>query len=233
MPKTQKTENDHISAALTALVTAALPHVDFDGWSQATLDAAIAESAVDASVAHQACPRGGVDLALAFHRMGDAKMLEELAAADLDSLRFRDKIASAVRFRIEATAPHKEAVRRGVSLFAIPSHAGDGAKALWDTCDKIWTALGDTSQDVNWYTKRTTLSAVYSTTVLYWLGDDSEDSVDTWAFLDRRIENVMQFETLKSKVKNSPLASFLGHLTEKMRKPDTSVKQDLPGFTKP
>jgi ubiquinone biosynthesis protein COQ9 len=52
-------------------------------------------------------------------------------------------------------------------------HAADGAKAIWGTADRIWTALGDTSDDLNWYTKRATLSAVYGSTVLYWLGDDS------------------------------------------------------------
>ena len=90
-------------------------------------------------------------------------------------------------------------------LFALPINAGEGAKAIWGTCDAIWTALGDTSDDVNWYTKRATLSGVYSSTVLFWLGDDSPDHQATWEFLDRRIENVMQFEKLKASVQKIPL----------------------------
>ncbi len=95
-------------------------------------------------------------------------------------------------------------MRRGMSLFALPQHAATGARALWDTADEIWTVLGDTSRDINWYTKRSTLSAVLSATVLYWLGDESEDSADTWAFLDRRIEGVMRIEKIKAQARKNP-----------------------------
>ena len=85
-----------------ALLDAALPHVAFDGWSQATFDAAIRDSGVAPVVAHGLFPRGGVDLALAYHARGDATMVERIAAADLAGLRFREKITQAVRWRIEA-----------------------------------------------------------------------------------------------------------------------------------
>ena len=159
-------------------------------------------------------------------------MLARLASADMSDLKFRDKIALAVRLRLEAIED-KEAVRRGATLFALPHHAADGAKAVWDTCDKIWTALGDTSDDVNWYTKRATLSGVYSSTVLYWLGDDSVDHQATWAFLDRRIENVMQFEKFKAQVNSNPalkrlLAGPLWALG-KVRAPTRMPDVNLPG----
>ncbi|RYG35696.1 MAG: COQ9 family protein, partial [Burkholderiales bacterium] len=48
------------------------------------------------------------------------------------------------------------------------------------------------------YTKRTTLSAVLGSTLAAWVGTDDEAEID--AFLDRRIENVMQFEKLKGQV---------------------------------
>ncbi len=32
------------------------------------------------------------------------------------------------------------------TLFALPQHAADGARAIWGTADAIWTALGDTSR---------------------------------------------------------------------------------------
>ena len=232
MTEAKKTEKDHISLALEQLVTAALPLVSFDGWSAATLDSAIKDASVDPGLAHQACPRGAVDLALAFHRMGDAKMQEALAKTDLSDMRFRDRIAKAVQLRIEAVADQKEAVRRGVTLFALPAHAAEGAQALWATTDKIWNALGDTSDDVNWYTKRATLSAVYSATLLYWLGDDSTDSAETWAFLDRRIDNVMQFESVKAKLKDNPLAKGIAAMFPDIHKPSSQAPDDLPGKTK-
>ncbi|MBL4750880.1 MAG: COQ9 family protein [Amylibacter sp.] len=231
MPKAKKTESDHILQTQKELVKAALPHVDFDGWSAVTLASAIKDADVDAGLAHQACPRGAIDLALAFHRIGDAEMEAALSVANLSDMRFRDRIAKAVQLRIEAVADKKEAVRRGAILFAMPHHAAEGAQALWATTDKIWNALGDTSEDINWYTKRATLSAVYSSTVLFWLGDDSENSTDTWAFLDRRIENVMQFETIKAKLKDNPLAKGLASFLPDIRKPENHAPDDLPGKT--
>lgn len=232
MTKPKKTEKDHISLTLKALVKAALPHVCFDGWSQTTLESAINDADVDAGLANQACPRGAVDLAIGFHRMADAQMLDALVAADLSEMRFRDRIAKAVRLRLEVVADEKEAVRRGVSLFALPIYAAEGAQGLWATTDKIWNALGDTSEDVNWYTKRATLSAVYSSTLLFWLGDDSEGAADTWDFLDRRIDNVMQFETMKAKLKDNPLAKGIAALFPDIHKPATYAPDDLPGKTK-
>ncbi len=232
MTEPKKTENDHISLTLKALIKAALPHVCFDGWSQTTLVEAINDAGVDAGLAHQACPRGAVDLALGFHRIADTQMLDALAVADLADMRFRDRIAKAVRLRLEVVADEKEAVRRGVSLFALPLYAAEGAQALWATTDKIWTALGDTSEDINWYTKRATLSAVYSSTLLFWLGDDSENAADTWAFLDRRIDNVMQFETVKAKLKDNPLAKGIAALFPDIHKPANHAPDDLPGKTK-
>jgi len=190
------------------LLDAALMHVPFDGWSDTALAAALADTGLDATVAKAVFPRGPVDMALAYHARGDAQMLAALQAADLGDMRFRDRIAHAVRLRLEAVE-EKELVRRGMTLFALPPYAADGARALWQTADHIWQALGDTSQDVNWYTKRATLSAVYSATVLYWLGATSEDDAATWAFLDRRIDNVMQIESLKAKARANPALSRL------------------------
>jgi len=183
------------------LLHAALLHVPFDGWSDVTFRAAATETGTDMALARAVCPRGALDLALAYHARGDAAMIDRMTSQSLPE-RFRDKIAAAVRFRIEAVTD-KEVVRRGTSLFALPMHAADGAKAIWGTADKIWTTLGDTSDDVNWYTKRATLAGVYSATVLYWLGDDSPDNQATWAFLDRRIDDVMQIEKVKGQIRNN------------------------------
>ncbi|CRL12882.1 MAG: COQ9 family protein [Phaeobacter italicus] len=216
------------------LLDAALMHVPFDGWSDATFAAAVSDAGVDRIVADAICPRGAVDLAVAYHKRGDALMLEQLAAEDMTGLRFRDKIARAVQLRLEVI-DDKEAVRRGTTLFSLPQYAGDGVKLVWGTVDAIWTALGDSSEDINWYTKRGTLSGVYSATVLYWLGDDSLDHQATWEFLDRRIDNVMQFEKLKAKVQSNPLLKPLmvgpNWLAQQIRAPE--ARDDLPGSVGP
>ncbi|GFE64844.1 COQ9 family protein [Litoreibacter roseus] len=218
------------------LLDAALMHVPFDGWSESTFKAAIEDSDVETPLAHALFPRGAVDLAIAFHKRGDAEMVKRLKAENLMSLRFRDRIAAAVRFRIEAIE-NKEAVRRGSSLFALPQYAGDGARLIWGTADLIWNTLGDTSEDYNWYTKRATLSGVYGSTILFWMGDDSEGSHETWAFLDRRIDNVMQFEKVKAQINDNPVASRLlagpNWLLSKLKKPMAMPDPDLPGHWKP
>ncbi|QFT91683.1 hypothetical protein FIU86_02435 [Roseovarius sp. THAF9] len=216
----------------TQLLEAAKPHVAFDGWTEATFRAAVEDAGVSMGVARAACPRGAVDLALAFHAEGDAAMLERMEQEDLSQMRYSARVAAAVRYRLEAVED-KELVRRGVTLFALPHHAVDGAKAVWGTCDKIWEALGDTSDDVNWYTKRATLSGVYSSTVLYWLGDESEGHARTWEFLDRRIEDVMRIEKVKAKARENRVVSGLmaGPLSvfSKIRKPAPGRTGGLPG----
>lgn len=216
----------------TQILDAALMHVPFDGWSETTFRAAVADAGVDPVVARALLPRGAVDLALAFHRRGDDLMAERLKAADKSDMKFRDKVTLAVRLRLEVVED-REAVRRGTTLFTLPMHAADGAKAIWGTADRIWSELGDTSDDINWYTKRATLSGVYSSTVLYWLGDDSLDHQATWEFLDRRIEDVMKIEKAKAQVRGNAFLSkvFAGPawVLGKVRAPGSAGRDDLPG----
>ena len=186
------------------LARAALVHVPFDGWSETTFRAACADAGISESLARVHCPRGAVDLALAAHAFGDAELRRRLANADLSDLRFRDRVAQAVMWRLDA-AGDREVVRRATALFALPHLAADGARAIWQTADTIWTALGDTSDDLNWYSKRATLAGVYAATVLYWLGDDSAGAQATREFLERRIAGVMAVEEAKARLRANPL----------------------------
>jgi ubiquinone biosynthesis protein COQ9 len=214
---------------------AILPHVPFDGWSETAFRAAIADADVDPVVARGLAPRGAIDLAAAWHRRGDAAMVTALAEADLSAMRFRDRVAHAVRLRLEQ-AGDREAVRRATTLFSLPHHAPEGARLLWGTADAIWTALGDTSDDVNWYSKRATLSGVYGATVLFWLGDDSPEHAESWAFLDRRIGDVMQIEKVKAQARDNRLLGTLLagplKLLSGIRAP-AARRGDLPGGRSP
>lgn len=226
------TGTDPQDALRTKLLDAALLHVTFDGWSEETFRAASRDAGIDPALAKVLCPRGAVDLAIAYHERADAEMLHRLETEDLPALRLRDRIATAIRFRIEAIHD-REAVRRGTALFSLPPYVADGARLIWGTADRIWTALGDNADDINWYTKRATLSAVYSSTVLYWLGDDSPEYARTWAFLDRRIEGVMQFEKFKAQVNKNPLLKplFAGPnwALSWVKAPTRVPNTDLPG----
>ena len=217
----------------STLLAAILPYVAFDGWTEAAFRAACDDSGIDQKLARLTCARGALDLAVWFHKVGDEKMIAALQVSDMSDMRFRDKVAVAVRLRLEAVED-KEAVRRGATLFALPYNARRGAGLMWGTADAIWTTLGDTSSDVNWYTKRATLSTVYSTTVLYWIGDESPEHAATWAFLDRRIDNIMQFEKLKSQLRgNKSLQNLMlgpNWFLSKIKAPTSNRPSDMPGF---
>ena len=214
----RQTEEARIAAFRAALLEAMLAHVPFDGWSRAAMDMgfddlrARGEAPADPGLVRLAFPRGGVDAALAFHRRGDRLMEEAFAAADTSAMKIREKIAFAVRTRLEIAETEREAVRRGATLLALPIHAPEGAKAIWGTADAIWNALGDEDKGLNWYSKRATLSGVYSAVALYWLQDESEGRAESWTFLDRRIADVMQIEKVKARVRKSPLGAVFGGL---------------------
>lgn len=214
------------------LLEAILPHVAFDGWSPTSFDAALTETGISKDVGRAVCPRGATDLAVAFHLAGDEAMRVALQAADLGAMRYSERVAFALRTRLNVVED-KEAVRRGTALFSLPHLAGEGARLIWGTADAIWAALGDTSEDANWYTKRATLSGVYGATVLYWLGDDSFGGQATRDFIDRRIADVMRFETFKAQVKANSVAKTilapLDHLLSRLKKPRGTAPVDLPG----
>ena len=147
---------------------------------------------LDAATAVNAFPGGAAEL-IAFHSAeADRRLLESLQAMDLASMRVRDRIATAVRLRLEQNAEHREAIRRALAFLALPQNGPLALKCLYRTVDAMWYAAGDTSTDYNFYTKRMLLSGVYSSTLLFWLNDDSEGHAETWAFLSRRIDEVLK-----------------------------------------
>jgi ubiquinone biosynthesis protein COQ9 len=130
---------------ITRLLDAVEAHVVFDGWSDTAFAAAVEDSGLSMDEARLACPRGAVDLAVAYHKAGDAEMSRRLAEIDLGAKRYRDRVALAIQFRLEVV--DREMVRRGMTLFSLPHMAPEGARLMWGTADAIWAALGDTSQD--------------------------------------------------------------------------------------
>ncbi|WP_340109240.1 COQ9 family protein [Pikeienuella sp. HZG-20] len=209
MTEETRTEPDYLAETRAKLMEAALFHAPFDGWSDVTWRAALKDSGVDEASARAAAPRRGLDLAVAFHRAGDAELIRIANETDLTALRYSERVAKLVRTRIEIAGRHREAVRRAATLFSLPLNAAEGARLIWGTADTIWRALGDTSEDFNWYSKRAILSGVYSSTLLYWLGDHSDGAERTWAFLDRRISGVMRFEKAKARARENPLARIV------------------------
>ncbi len=203
---------------LRPLLAAALPaHAAFDGWNESALAAAAADIGADPDVARLAFPGGALEMIDAWTAQIDAALATRFTADELAAMKVRTRISSLLRARIELAAPHREAARRALAVLALPQNVAAATRMLWRTCDGIWRLAGDTATDFNHYTKRIMLGGVYTATLLYWLDDDSEDEAATWAFLDRRIDNVMQIEKAKaqwrSRADQRPsLARFFGRL---------------------
>jgi ubiquinone biosynthesis protein COQ9 len=186
-----------------AILSKALKDIPFDGWTGAVLVKAGEANGVGRDELDLLFPRSAVDLLEAFSHAADAHMSKALEGADLPSMKIREKITFAVFERIRFLQECREASLRASSFLASPTHAVLTATLLARTVDIAWRGIGDTSTDFNFYSKRATLSLVVSSTMLCWMSDESGDLEPTADFLDRRIENVMQFEKAKAQVKKA------------------------------
>jgi ubiquinone biosynthesis protein COQ9 len=184
-----------------ALLEAILPDVPFDGWSMNALRAGARSLGLGEAEALSLFPGGSADLVAWFSDWADRRMLAAISPLPLDAMKVRERIATAVRARLRVLEPHREAVRRALSVLAMPQNAALGLRLLYNTVDSIWYAAGDTSTDWNFYSKRGLLAAVYGSTTLYWLDDRSLGSVDTDGFLDRRLGDVMSIPRVTGRLR--------------------------------
>ncbi|MEX6634395.1 COQ9 family protein [Hyphococcus lacteus] len=178
-----------------------LPLVPFEGWTDTAIGLAAHEAGVESATTKAAFPRGAVDAIRVWSARSDKAMGAAMEAPEFKTLKIREKVAFAVRARLEAIRKDKEAARRAAATLALPIYAPIAADLAWKTADTVWRGLGDKSTDFNYYTKRGILTAVWTSTLARWLSDDDPTERATNAFLDARIENVMQIEKVKEKVR--------------------------------
>ena len=205
---------DEIRAALAPLIAEVAA---FDGFSDAALADAAQRAGVDPDVARLAFPGGARDMVDAWFADIDARMAERWPAEKLATLKIRERITTLVETRIALLAPNRESLRRALALLALPTNAPHAAKLGWRAADLMWKLAGDTATDFNHYSKRTILGAVYGSTMAVFLNDESENFTETRAFLARRIDQVMRFESWKHRraarsIERPSLARFVGRL---------------------
>lgn len=187
--------------ARRAILEAMLKHVPFDGWSSLSLRQSVKDAGLPDGADELYFPGGPLEVIAFWNIQNDAYMSLEMAKLDQSEMRIRDKITKAILLRLEIISPHAEAAKRAIARTALPDGLALSPKILWASADAMWRAIGDTSTDFNYYTKRTSLSAVISTSLLAWLSDDDPKKEKALVFIDARIENVMQFEGAKFKFK--------------------------------
>lgn len=205
---------DEIRALLAPAIADAAA---FDGWSGAALGEAARAQGVNPDVARLAFPKGAMDMIGAWIEAVDRAMLEAFSAERLDNMKMRDRIRTLVQFRLDAVAGREEALRRALAIMAMPQNAAAALKRGWHSADLMWRLAGDTATDLNHYTKRATLAAIYAATLGVLVDDESEGKADTAAFLDRRIDGVIRFEKAKAQFlppadERFSMARFLGRL---------------------
>jgi ubiquinone biosynthesis protein COQ9 len=188
----------------------------FDGWTRAAVDSAAAQLGIDPVQARLAMPKTQAGMIDVYIQEVDRALEAWFTPERVAGMRIREKIRSLIWHRLETMGPAREAVRRGLAILAMPQNLPLALRVSWRSADLMWRIAGDTSTDVNHYTKRMTLGAVYGSTLLVWLDDQSEGWTDTAAFLDRRIDDVMRFEKFKADWRGSSehlsLSRFLGRL---------------------
>ncbi len=182
-----------------ALAPHLAPNAAFDGWTARAVAAAADAIGADHDVARLAVPDDAVGMIDLWFAQIDREMVLACPPDRLDAMKVRDRIAALVEARLDALAPHREALRRASAILAMPQHAARAARLGWRAADTMWRCAGDTATDYNHYTKRAMLGAVYAATIAVFLNDDSEGQAETRAFLSRRIGNIIDFEKAKAK----------------------------------
>jgi ubiquinone biosynthesis protein COQ9 len=199
-PETPQSDPD--AGLRDRLADAVAADAAFEGWTRTALAAGARRLDLPPGEADRLFPGGSIQVLTHLSGRADLRTVEDMEKEGVAGMKIRDRIKSAVRIRLERHAGEREAVRRALAVLSLPFNAGLALKLLYKTVDAMWYAAGDTSIDFNFYTKRATLAGVYSSTLLYWLNDRSPGAEATWSFLDRRIDDVMKIEKLKSQVRS-------------------------------
>jgi ubiquinone biosynthesis protein COQ9 len=181
-----------------AILKQALARAAEEGWTDALLAHAAKAARHSPAQARIAFPKGAADLVAYYSETLDRAMIERLASVDPSQLKIRERVKAAIRARIEAVEPHKDAARRAGALLALPHLAPLALALSYRTADRIWRWAGDGSTDFNFYTKRALCAGVYLATLVHWFRDTSPRHAETWRFLDRRIDDVMTIERAKA-----------------------------------
>ncbi len=183
--------------ARQAILGAMLTHVPFEGWTKLSLSKAVKDTDLPKGADELYFPGGPLEVLEFWATSHDETARVKIATKGLHNMRIRDKVTESVWAWLQELGGHEQSSRRAISRLALPDAVGQGPKQLWNSADMIWRAIGDTSTDVNFYSKRTILSGVLGSSAMAWLSDDTDDKSKARAFLEARIENVMQFEKAK------------------------------------
>lgn len=102
-------------------------------------------------------------------------------------------------------------IAQALAVMAQPTYIPPSLHELAALADEIWFLAGDTSVDTSWYTKRATLSAIYSATEVFMTQDTSKGFVETEQFLDSRLQDLQSVGGVMGKL--GEWVNYTGHST--------------------
>ena len=184
--------------ARQAILKAMLPIAAFDGWTAKSLREAVSKTDLPQGSDDLYFPEGPLELIGFWAQEMRRRVETDLAELDQSEMKIRDKVTAGVLARLYAIGPHEEAARRAVARLSLPDAVGQGPQQVWASADTIWRAIGDKSTDGNYYSKRTILAGVITSTLAVWLSDNDPEKVKARDFLDARIVNVCLLYTSPS-----------------------------------
>ena len=205
-----KTENLDNYQVRKDLIRAMLTHVPFDGWTWESMEQGAVDinferkktSSLRIKIFKDLFKNGPIDFIDIFSEIIDLEVKENYNLIELKPERVPEKIKKIIMIRLNLCQRYKEAVRSSISLTAMPVNARASLKILYRTCNSIWRIAGDKSTDFSFYTRRISLAAVYSSTLLFWLNDNSNNNIETEFFLERRLKDISKISSLKKPIYN-------------------------------
>ena len=169
------------------------------GWSDSLLNKVAEECGLTKSDISQALPDGIHTLVPLYLQQAVSAVSDHYVSGIIEDMRVRDKVTSGVVVWLETLSAHFDASVKAIDWCTIrPAGPQPMTEYIWQVADAIWTGFGDTSTGFTYMSKRTTLSAVLASTLAVWRKSGGVEA-DWRPFLDRRIEDVMAFETFKRK----------------------------------
>lgn len=196
------------------LIEASLQDVVFEGWTKAALKRAGKASGMSDDELEVALNAGVSAIVMQFFERSIDLMVETYEASE-EPKKIREKVAFALKAWVTHIEP-REAYRRAIHAMLLPGRAHQLTKLHWRVADTIWRLLKDPSTDYNWYTKRLVLSTVIGR-LLHKIMRNGDD-FDLDAYIDARINDVMQFEKVKGRVlKASEKLPDVTHMLAKLR----------------
>lgn len=186
-----------------ALLDQMLRQVPAHGWTRRAVVLAAKAADLSPGEAELLLPRGPTDLAALLSRRHDARALATLADVHASNLKIRDRIGRALEARLDAAAQDEAALARWMGFLALPGQMRLAGRLAWESADVLWRWAGDTATDENHYSKRAILAGILTGAMAIRVSSGRAASM---AFVERRIADVMAFETWKAKTSLRPSA---------------------------